>query len=612
MKRFLDINYDALQGYLGTLRRDDLMRFFKFIADLFDENEFKKLDETLTNSKKRNIAKTATLVAAIAPIFQDQRFKERIHNKLVSTEESKFLYEQLVWHTEKIDVDKLPAGIRVELIFQKQQYGDVSEALKPDVLSLINHSVTFKNGVIAMDCLTINHSIKQLLMFVLKAPDELFLEKAQQVNPTEFEYSNEDEILNFISIIGEMAENNLVEIGNAEKPLVKTLNIIKTSASAKEFYEAKGSDLLANDMLVRSFYFFYHYLGGYKGGEINVLKEFVIRQLDDEFNFFISRIFVSHLKKVRFDPYYASQKSLFNVVKAVLFDMSQDGFASVQDILKFCKKRGLLFYIEDSYKTSDYYMSCDVSKSGANLFGDKQPYITHDVWAYKENYYTLFFEPTLKAAFFYLGALGILELRYNTPTSKHNIKAEGKPYISVWDGLEYIRFTDLGKFVLGLSAEYTPKEIQQNKTKLKFDEYSPIITVDAKDGVTIAKLESYADKIDANKYILSYGKIFKDCNNNKALTLKIDGFYKQISDNPPKLFFDFFDKIKQRANLLERENKLISIKLKNDKELLELFMTNKKIQEITVKAQGLRVLILKDDIVKLKKICLENGFFVEF
>ena len=99
---------------------------------------------------------------------------------------------------------------------------------------------------------------------------------------------------------------------------------------------------------------------------------------------------------------------------------------------------------------------------------------------------------------------------YNTPTSKYNIKAEGKPYISVWDGLEYIRFTDLGKFVLGLSAEYTPIEIQQNKTKLKFDEYSPIITVDAKDGVTIAKLEGYADKIDANKYILSYSKIFKD------------------------------------------------------------------------------------------------------
>jgi len=96
------------------------------------------------------------------------------------------------------------------------------------------------------------------------------------------------------------------------------------------------------------------------------------------------------------------------------------------------------------------------------------------------------------------------------------------------------------------------------------------------------------------------------------LTLKIDGFYKQIASNPPKVFFDFFDKIKQRADLLEKESKLITIKLKNNKELLELFMTNKKLQEITVKAQGFRVLVLKDDILKLKKICSENGFFVEF
>ena len=612
MTRFVDINYDALHSHLETLKRDDLMRFFKFIADLYDENEFKKLDETLTNSKRRNVAKITTLIAAIEPIFKDQYFREKIHNKLVSTDESAFLYEQLVWDKDKIDISALPANIKIEPSTKKQQYGDVSEVLTPEPLSLINHFVFFRNGAVSMDYLTIIPSIKQLLLCVLKAPDELFLTPSQQVDPTEFEYNNEDGILSVINIIGEMTENNLIEMGTAEKPLVKTLNIVKTSALVKEFYTTKGSELLANDMLTRSFYFFYQQLGGYRGGEINILREFVTRQLNNESRFFISRIFMSHLKKVRFDPYYTSQESLFNTVGAVLFSMPQDGFVSMENILTFCKKRDFWFYLEGAAKTSDYYMSCDVSKGGTDLLGEKQPSLTHNVWVYKENYHAIFFEPILKAALFYLGALGILELRYNAPTSKHNIKAEDKPYISVWDGLEYVRFTDLGKFVLGFSAEYTPKEIQQNKAKLKFDEYSPIITIDAKDGVTIAKLEGYADKIDANKYILSYSKIFKDCDNYKALTLKIDGFYKQIASNPPKVFFDFFDKIKQRADLLEKESKLITIKLKNNKELLELFMTNKKLQEITVKAQGFRVLVLKDDILKLKKICSENGFFVEF
>ncbi len=129
MKRFLDINYDALRGYLETLKRDDLMRFFKFIVDLFDENELKKLDETLANSKKRNIAKKTTLVAALAPIFQDQSLKEKIHNKLVSTDESKFLYESLVWNTETIDVAELPTSIRVAPIYASQESGDIVQAL---------------------------------------------------------------------------------------------------------------------------------------------------------------------------------------------------------------------------------------------------------------------------------------------------------------------------------------------------------------------------------------------------------------------------------------------------------------------------------------------------
>jgi len=210
MKRFLNISYEAIQSYLDTLKRDDLMKFFKFIVDLFDENELKKLDETLANSKKRNIAKKTTLAAALAPIFQDQSLKEKIHNKLVSTDESKFLYERLIWHTETIDIAELPTSIRVAPIYASQQSVDIVQALDSDVLSLINHLVSFRNGVITMDCLKIDHSIKQLLIFVFEAPSELLLENAQQVDPTEFEYSNEDEILNFISIIGEMAENNLV------------------------------------------------------------------------------------------------------------------------------------------------------------------------------------------------------------------------------------------------------------------------------------------------------------------------------------------------------------------------------------------------------------------
>ncbi|MEA3553244.1 MAG: hypothetical protein U9R39_02445, partial [Campylobacterota bacterium] len=80
----------------------------------------------------------------------------------------------------------------------------------------------------------------------------------------------------------------------------------------------------------------------------------------------------------------------------------------------------------------------------------------------------------------------------------------------------------------------------------------------------------------------------------------------------PTVFDDFFEEIKENSNMLKRDLKLITIELKNNKKLLNLFMNNKKLQELTIKASGYRILILKDNMAKLTKIVKDNGFFVEF
>jgi hypothetical protein len=41
-------------------------------------------------------------------------------------------------------------------------------------------------------------------------------------------------------------------------------------------------------------------------------------------------------------------------------------------------------------------------------------------------------------------------------------------------------------------------------------------------------------------------------------------------------------------------------------------MKNKKLQELIVKAQGYKILVLQKNIAKVSKILKENGFFVEF
>jgi hypothetical protein len=41
-------------------------------------------------------------------------------------------------------------------------------------------------------------------------------------------------------------------------------------------------------------------------------------------------------------------------------------------------------------------------------------------------------------------------------------------------------------------------------------------------------------------------------------------------------------------------------------------MSNHKLQELLIKAEGYRIIVFKDDISKITKIVKDNGFFVEF
>jgi hypothetical protein len=120
------------------------------------------------------------------------------------------------------------------------------------------------------------------------------------------------------------------------------------------------------------------------------------------------------------------------------------------------------------------------------------------------------------------------------------------------------------------------------------------------------------DKLDNNRYILNYSKLFRGCDNLKALKLKIDSFYTKIEKSPPKVFIEFFDKALKNSNLMKKNLKQVVIELEENRELLNLFLSNHKLQELIIKAEGYRIIVLNHDIAKVTKIVKDNGFFVEF
>ena len=608
---FISLDKKAIQRLCHKATKKELMELLNICEEFVDFRlKYYKYSLKLQRKTKRAVATKDNFINLFTELFKDNEFKAKFYNNLTKTGFSKYLYESLVWEHDFLSTEEVSR--KYDYKFKKYSlkwYGERIERLKnnlfADNISLISRKVVFEYNKIVADVLFINGVIKKLLQLVIPLPQNYYLKAVEVVKECEYHYNNEAGALEFVDTIYPMMQNNLVMFNaNKVKPLAKSLNILKQTSGIQEFFSEKKLDSLATDMLTRSFANYY-WKNGHKFEQptYNAIKHFLLAEFAGHFDFMISRIFLSHLKKVRYDSYYQNETELFDVVKFLVSQMPQNAYISMKNIVDFCRYREIEIDIDVPNKRYDYTMDCDIITEDGKITD------TLHVGYY---YHILMFEPLLKAVFFYLGALGLFELEYDEPYSLYTITAKNKEYISHWDGLEYVKLTELGKYMFGLRKDYEYKKQAKKIAKIKFDEYKPIITVDKSDIITQAKLEQFADKYDENRYIVSYTKLFKDVSSKKTLELKIKSFYKQIESNPPQVFHDFFNEVLDNANLLKRDLKQVVIELQNNKKLLHFLMHNKKIQELVIKAEGYRIIVLKENIPKLTKILKENGFFVDF
>jgi len=596
MMTFLQLTKDEIKRNLNSCLYSELIEFTKYIADVLG-NGF--------NVKKIHSMQKIILIDHLSVILSTPLFVEKIYHKLATSSASKYLYENLVWERNSVETKDVEKEFGVVFLSDKSSGWSCNTEQKDEFVFIQRQER--KNYRYTTDQLCLRGNFKSILKMVTPVPVEIELLPIidTEILKSYYAYSNEENIFDFINTILDMLKNNLIELGKTnEKPLAKTLTMLKNTTQIQEFYEDKKLSSFATDMLTRSFSHYYWQVKGFKDKEIDCLKDFVKIQFADKMNFFITRIFLSHLKKVRYDSWYTKQSSLFLTLQLIISKIPKDAWVDMNNIIKFCKYRDVRIDIENSSKTDNYYLDGEVI---TDTVIEEERFYADELY-----YNAIFLEPILKASFFYLGALGLFELKYDDPFSPYTIRAKGKQYISVWDSLEFVKLSKLGEYIFGFSDSYEQKAIVKKATTLKFDEYKTVITVDEKDTISLAKLDSYCDKYDTNRYVLSYSKIFKDCQSVKTLEMKIENFYKNIESNPPQVFKNFFDEMKENANLLKKDLKQVVIELDNNKKLLNLFMENKKLQELIIKAQGFRVLVLKENIPKLTKIVKENGFFIEF
>ena len=104
-------------------------------------------------------------------------------------------------------------------------------------------------------------------------------------------------------------------------------------------------------------------------------------------------------------------------------------------------------------------------------------------------------EPFVKAMLFVLATFGIVEIAYREPQKGDK---------SYYDGLQYVRLTELGKYVLGISKDYTLNVTNDKGPAFELDDQRLLIKVADSKSPFIPMLKEFAVLVTPSLYRVDY------------------------------------------------------------------------------------------------------------
>ncbi|TDT68114.1 hypothetical protein EV215_1835 [Hypnocyclicus thermotrophus] len=417
---------------------------------------------------------------------------------------------------------------------------------------------------------------------------------------TTFFLSSEKEVINKISTYYNFYSLGHIELSTSNKVLKKSKREMRKYCKLIEFYNDFGDlDFLKTETLSLFLLSLSKKYQDQKYFKPQNLKFLIIGLLDGKLisdeNFNYTTKFLNYLKGVKYIWNEKEQtKKAFRTIKTVLENMPKGKAVSIDNILKYIDYRDMDIEILSPENIYNY------------VYINEADYGRTKISTY-ENYYNYVVVPFVKSIFAILGCLGVLDIYYDVPSNKNGLYLKNG-YLTKYDGFKYIKLSKLGEYIFDKINNYNFGEDNEN-SEVYLDSNRLIISIVGDSPIRIMFLETIAERISESKFKISYKSFFKNIETEKDILEKIDIFKQKISNNLPKLWEKFFEKLITRSSSITPVNDYQIIKLKEDKELFEIILKNKKIKSKILKAENFHILIKKEDISELSNFLKENGYF---
>ncbi len=405
-------------------------------------------------------------------------------------------------------------------------------------------------------------------------------------------------ILSFIS------QEKLKFAKNSNKILVTSLKKMAAAASLNEFYDTGDKDI--HYLKARLIADFFTCRSAWQATALQDLPGFIKESMDRYFTF---KDFKTHRTRQAFDHIKHQQdyldsddqeKRMRKQLKQIFKLLPKGKWVSTSTLAQVAFHQGIDFNpFVDEYEFPDLYISMDANRRHQDR--DRKDL----AWLYKLDTLTL---PFVKRMMFLFGALGMVDLGY-FPPSNTIYHQYGKPFLTPFDGLHYVRLTDFGSYVAGKKKTFAPG-VTIKSAEIEIDDKKTMLSIYGEDPIKRMALETVGQAINRSSYMVDYQSFLQDCTTPDEVKNKIRFFRNNIAEHPPAIWERFFREVLARINPLEPVPSMCVFRVKPDRQLLSLLTTDKVLKKHVIKAENHHMMAEAAHFPKIKKRLALFGYFV--
>lgn len=500
------------------------------------------------------------------------------------------VFEEVAWNGKFFITNR-------ERFLKLENNYDINKDLKEEFL-FFKADKDIKKG----EYLYLDYDILRVIRKYMKKPEEYNIIPQKKIKAN-LVNSNEKELIENFKMYFEFYSQGGVKLSSSAKILKESKLNMKKYCNITEYYEdSKDLDYLKTEtialffFLVKDKYIDENY---FKVSNIkNIVGDFISGELIKEENYHYTSLYLNYLKGVK--NIWKSKEEIkrgFATIKKIIDELPDDKPVSVDNIIKAILYRDEFIEIIDVKDAYDY------------IYINEANYERTKILNY-EKYQMYVVIPFIKSVLFLLGVLGVFEIYYDYPSINNSLYLKNG-YLSKYDGIKYIKFTELGRYCFDRIDEYDFKNAKEDGEVI-LDEDRLIATLMGDAPVKTMFLERVSQRIATNKYKFTRENFLRGISSSKEIEERINEFYTKITSEPNQLWREFFEDILEKSSVIKAESQFVVLKLKNDKELIKTITKDERFKPLMLKGEDFHLLIKSENVSEVISLFKEHGYYVNF